>query len=67
MKIKTKWFKTFHAMAMVIWLLLAIPGLTIWKNSIPFVIVMSIWANVAAHFAAWQSARSEDNSTPDDV
>lgn len=24
---------------------------------------MSIWANVAGHFAAYQGARAEDNST----
>lgn len=31
---------------------LLIPGLTIWKDSVAFVIILSIWALVAAHLAS---------------
>ena len=30
-----------------------------WKNSIPFLVFVSIYANVAGHLAAWQAARTE--------
>ena len=41
------------------WLLLAVPAVLWWKNSIPFLVFVSIYANVAGHLAAWQAARTE--------
>lgn len=49
----------FHATATVIWLLLMIPSVTIWKDALIWVIIMSAWANVAGHWASWQASRTE--------
>lgn len=49
----------FHATMTVIWLLLIVPTVLWWQNSITWVIVMSLWANIAAHAAAFQASRSE--------
>lgn len=46
-----------------VWLLLLVPSLLWWKDSILWVILLSVWANVASHFSAWQGARAEDAST----
>lgn len=43
----------------VLWILLLIPAFLFWKESILFVIVMSIYANVEASFAAREGASAE--------
>ena len=43
----------------IIWILLLIPAFLFWKESILFVIVMSIYANVEASFAAREGASAE--------
>lgn len=51
----------------VVWLSLLLPTLLWWKDSILWVATMSLYANVAAHWSAYQGARSEkaanDNGT----
>lgn len=49
----------FHLVATIIWTLLVIPSVLWWKESIAWVVLMSVWANLASHFAAWQAARGE--------
>lgn len=58
--IPVRYLRLFHAIATVVWLLLIIPSLLWWKESLLWVILMSVWANVASHFGAWQAARAED-------
>jgi hypothetical protein len=54
-----------QAFLTVAWLLLVIPSVTIWKESVPWLVFMSVWANVAGHAAGWISAignkHQEDN------
>lgn len=52
--------RRFHAGMTALWLVLAVPSVLWWKDSILWVIVLSVWANVASHFGAWQGARAED-------
>lgn len=49
----------FHLWAMFIWALLGVPTVIWWKQSILWVAFMSLWANVASHFSAWDGARAE--------
>jgi hypothetical protein len=58
--IPVRYLRRFHAVMTVAWLALAVPSLIWWKTSITWVIVLSVWANVASHFGAWQGARAED-------
>lgn len=44
---------------MIVWPLLAIPAVLWWKESIIFVILLSLYANFAGDFAAYQAARAE--------
>ena len=30
-----------------------------WQNSVMWVVVISLWANIASHFAAWVAGRVE--------
>jgi hypothetical protein len=54
--------RRFHATATVIWLLLIVPTLIFWSQSVLWVALMSIWANVAGHWSAWQATRAEEEN-----
>ena len=53
--------RNLHLILVIAWILLIIPTLLWWRDSVLWVAVMSLWANIAAHFSAWQSARVEVN------
>lgn len=57
--LEPKFQARFHAGMTVVWLLLIIPSLIWWKDSILFVILISLWANVASHWASYQAAHAE--------
>lgn len=48
-----------HAFLTVGWIALIVPTVLWWKDSILWVALMSIWANVSTHWSAFQAARSE--------
>lgn len=56
---KAKRMVIFHLAMTGLWAVLVIPTLIWWKGSILWVALMSVWANVAAHFSAYQGARGE--------
>jgi hypothetical protein len=41
------------------WVALSVPGLTVWRESLVFIIACSLYANIEASFAAYMSARVE--------
>ena len=43
----------------IIWLILSIPAMMWWRNSVAFLVFVSVYANVAGHVSAWQAARAE--------
>jgi hypothetical protein len=43
----------------IAWIVLLIPTVLWWRNSILWVLMMSIWANASTHWSAWQGARAE--------
>lgn len=50
----------FHALATVVWtLLLPVSVFTPLKDSVPWLVAISVWALIGAHLAAYQGARSE--------
>ncbi len=56
----------FHAAAVTAWVVLIVPTLIWWKDSVLWVALMSIWANIAAHWSAWQAARTESKQDDSD-
>ena len=50
-----------HLVLTVVWALLAIPTLIWWKESILWVAVMSLYANVAGHWAAYEASRGVES------
>jgi hypothetical protein len=55
-----------HLTSAYIWLVLCIPGLLWWKESVPFLVFASLWANVVGHFSSAQAARAERKADPKD-
>lgn len=51
-----------HATLTCAWALLAIPGVLLWRESVPFLVAVSIYANFVGHFSSWQAARAEEAS-----
>jgi hypothetical protein len=52
----------FHLVATIVWLALAVPTLIWWHSSILWVALMSLYANVVGHWAAYQAARAEEKA-----
>jgi hypothetical protein len=57
--LEPKFQARFHAAMTVFWLLLTIPALIWWKESILYVILLSQWANLASHWSGFQAAHAE--------
>lgn len=49
----------FHRSCAVVWALLVIPALILWPDSVAFVIIASIYANVKSD---WGAAEAADDS-----
>ena len=43
----------------MLWVLVGLPVTVIFPDSIFWVAMMSVWANVVGHWEAWQAARAE--------
>lgn len=43
-----------------LWVSLMVPTVVWWKESILWVAVMSVWANVGSHWSAYQGVRAEE-------
>jgi hypothetical protein len=49
-----------HLTMVFVWILLGIPTVLFWKQSILWVASMSLYANVVGHWSAYQGARAEE-------
>ena len=57
-------WRRFHMVWTVIWILAIIPTMIWWRDSVFWVCLMSLWANIASHAAAYQAARVEESNSP---
>jgi hypothetical protein len=44
------------------WVLLVVPSVLLWRNSVPYIVALSVYANFAGSVASWQAARADSNS-----
>jgi len=51
--------RKLHAGLAAFWMILTIPAVLWWSESVTFLVFASLYANVAAHFSAYQGARAE--------
>lgn len=54
-----KFLRQFHGYTTLLWIVLMLPALLWWSESVPFLVIISVWANIAGHWAAWQASRVE--------
>ncbi len=59
MKLTPVFIKRCHLVAAVMWVGLAIPSLIWWKDSVLWVILISIYANVVGHLSGYSAARAD--------
>lgn len=52
-------FRMLHGWATLVWAGLAVPTVLVWRDSVLWIALMSVWANVVSHWGAWQAARVE--------
>ncbi len=51
--------RRLHYWLTIFWAALVIPTLLWWRESVLFVALLSIWANVVGHWSCYQAARAE--------
>lgn len=61
-----RFWRLTHVWLAVVWTALAVPTFLWWRDSILWIGFMSIYAIVATHVSAYQAARSEEASTPEE-
>ena len=62
-KLPVRVLRRGHLALTLVWLVLIVPTVLWWKDSVPWVSLMSIYAIVVSHATAWQAARAEDAAT----
>lgn len=43
----------------IMWVVLLIPSMLFWKESVPWLVFISVWANIAGHWSAYEGAKEE--------
>ncbi|HFN0530622.1 hypothetical protein ACVSSC_03415 [Klebsiella pneumoniae] len=59
MKLTPVFIKRCHLVAAVMWVGLAIPSLIWWKDSVLWVILISIYTNIVGHLSGYSAARAD--------
>lgn len=54
-----KFLRIYHLVMMAVWVAMVVPGLLWLKDSLWFVILLSLYANFAGDFSAYQASRAE--------
>lgn len=51
---------TLHTALTLMWVALIFPTLLWWRESVFWVALMSLWANIASHWAAREAAKAKE-------
>jgi hypothetical protein len=58
--------RVFNFWAMIFFIVQIPLILTSLKSSVPYLVAISVWANIAGHLSAWQSSRVEERQEAED-
>lgn len=50
----------FHGWAAIVWFIAAFPIMIWWSESVQFIVFISVYAVVGAHWSSWQASRVEE-------
>ena len=48
-----------HGWATVAWLAIAAPAVLVWRDSVTFLVFVSVYSAVTGHWSSWQASRIE--------
>lgn len=51
-----------QAILTVLWFVLFVPAVIWWKDSVPFLVFVSVYANFVGHLSAWEAARAGEDT-----
>jgi hypothetical protein len=51
-----------HSVLILLWIGLTVPAVLFWKDSVPFLVFLSVYANIAGSVASWTAAKADTNS-----
>jgi hypothetical protein len=51
--------RRFHGVMVGVWIALVPPSVLLWRNSLPFLVFISVYANIAGHLAGFAGSRAE--------
>lgn len=54
-----------HGLLTLVWLLLIPPAILFWRQSVPFLVMCSVYANLAGHWSAWEAAKAAAEAKED--
>lgn len=61
-----KWWMIFHGVQAAKWLMLFIPGMWLWRNSVPFLMYVSLDTALAGALAGFGTALAARKADPED-
>jgi hypothetical protein len=53
-----------HAALTVCWAILAIPAILYWRDSVPFLVGVSVYANFVGHWSSYEAAKAAKEAGP---
>lgn len=56
----------FHGAGAVVWAALSVPGMTVWRQSVPFLVFVSLYALMLSHVVGAVAALSTRKADPED-
>ena len=51
--------RAFHGWMTLTWVLMVVPSILWWRNSVAYLVMLSVYAVVMGHWSSWQAARVE--------
>lgn len=52
--------RRIHGALTVVWLVLAYPSVVYWRNSVPWLVGVSVYANVVGHWSAFEATKATE-------
>jgi len=48
-----------HGTLALVWFVIAVPAVLLWRHSVPFLVYVSVYANFVGHWSSYQAAKAE--------
>jgi apolipoprotein N-acyltransferase len=55
-----------HGVGVLVWVGLSVPGMTVWRQSVPFLVMVSLYAIILSHAVGAVSALAARKADPSD-